>query len=180
MIELLLVVALMTLMGLIAVPSMIRSLRGARLRASGRTVVQCHRHARSMAVLQQQQIALLFDTVQNEIEMVRVTVASEGAQGMFLDERAARATAEDGEEAEEDVSAEVTSEMIRKLDTGVSIAEIRSPKRSVEAIDGIFWVNYHANGMSDPYTLTLEDEKGRSMRIEIDGLSGSAVVEDEP
>ncbi len=180
MIELLLVVAIILIASAIAMPSFIRSYRGAKLRTSARTVVMIHRHARSMAVLGQQHIALLFDKKKGEIEVVSIQSASQpDARSLFMDERAQRATALPSDAppaAEPAAAASVSSKLIRPLEAEVQISAFTSEK-SVQEHDGIHWVNYSPNGMSDKYALTLTDAHGKSAEIKVDPLSGRVSVE---
>ncbi len=62
LIELLMVVVIILLATTMAIPSFVRSYKGAKLRSSVRTIVMASRYARSVAVLQQKQTAILFDT----------------------------------------------------------------------------------------------------------------------
>ena len=90
MIELLLVVVIIMLMATMAVPSFVKSFRGARLRTSARTVVMIHRHARSTAVLQQKHVAVLFDEEQNQLEVVTLSGGGNAnARDGFLEDRGA-------------------------------------------------------------------------------------------
>ena len=45
--------------------------------------------------------------------------------------------------------------------------------------DGKWGVVYQNNGTCEPYTLTLTDSGGRTVRVEVDAL-GSPRAEDEP
>ena len=63
----------MLLASAIAVPSFVRSYRGAKLRTSARAVVMSHRYARGTAVLKQVEVAVLYDAKKNTIEIVSVT-----------------------------------------------------------------------------------------------------------
>jgi prepilin-type N-terminal cleavage/methylation domain-containing protein len=181
LIELMLVVVITLLASALAIPSFVRSMRGAKLRASTRSVLMCHRYARSMAVLQQTPVAALFDTAKAEIEIVSVKSATDDRE-KFLDDRGNRTGVEavdnpGTEPAEaEPAKAGVESELIRPLEGGVRISSFESEKVEQER-DGIYWVNYYPNGMCDPYTVTIEDEYHKSVQIKVDPLSGKAEVE---
>jgi len=184
MIELLLVVVIIMISSAIAVPSFIKSYRGAKLRTSARTVTMVHRHARSMSVLGQKQIAILFDAKKNEVEVVSVTsgAGSEG-QDMFLDQRSQRTSqsvdaAHEEEAGGEGAAAEasVSSQMIRPMADGVRIADFESEK-SGQVVDELYWINYYPNGMCDKYELTLTDAYGKSAEIKVDALSGRVAIE---
>jgi type II secretory pathway pseudopilin PulG len=173
-----LVVVIMLLASALALPSFVRSMRGAKLRTSTRSVLMCHRYARSMAVLQQTPVAALFDTAKGEIEIVRIKSATDDRE-MFLDERGNRTGVEavDQPDAQPEETG-IESDMIRPLEDGVRISSFESEKVEQQR-DGIYWVNYYPNGMCDPYKLTIEDDNRHRVEIEVDPLSGKAKVETE-
>jgi prepilin-type N-terminal cleavage/methylation domain-containing protein len=185
MIELMLVIAIMLLATAVAVPTMVRSLRGARLRSSARTVVMVHRYARSMAVLGQKQIGVLFDKERGKIEIVSVTSsANYDERSMFLEQRSLRLPA-DEEKSEATAAAEeatappaVASELQRNLAEGVKIEAFAIDKEDQE-YKGIYWVNYYPNGMLDKWELLLQDEYRKRVTITVDQISGKAKVEYE-
>lgn len=188
MLELMLVVAIMLLTLVLAVPSMLRSFRGARLRTSARTTVMMHRHARSLAVLQQKRAGLLFDIETGELEVVSLS-ASAGAEqnNMFMEARAVRppddtpapAAAEPPPEGEaEGPAPAVVSELRHHLAAQIRIRDFTYGKGGMEH-EGVYLVQYYPNGTSDPYSLRLVDEKDRALLIKVDGLSGQATVKEE-
>jgi type II secretion system protein H len=183
LIELLLVVVIMMLAAAVAVPSFVRSYRGAKLRTSARAVVMSHRYARGMAVLKQINVAVLYDAKKNTIEIVSVTDVSASrnhdqvSEARALQaEEAAKATPVDGAKPVPQTAGGVLSELVRPLADGVKIANFESDKVEQEK-DGIYWVNYYRNGMCDPYSLELQDEYHKSATVTVDPLSGKAKVE---
>ena len=179
MLELLLVVAIMLIAAGLSVPSFIRSFRGAKLRTSVRTVVMTHRYARSMAVLKQTEVAILFDTKKNEIEVVSVASSSQDERNRFLDARGERTGVRRvDEQATPTPSGGVTTEQLRPLEEGVRLTQFDNPGGAQEK-DGIYWVRYYSNGMCDPYTVRLVDEYDKAASVQVDSISGKAMVEYE-
>ena len=185
LIELLLVVVIMLLASAIAVPSFVRSYRGAKLRTSARAVVMSHRYARGTAVLKQVEVAVLYDAKKNTIEIVSVTdPAAARDHDQVAEERAraaadlAKVTAAGGAEPPPRPAGAVASELVRRLAEGVSIVNFESEKVEQEK-DGLYWVNYYRNGMCDPYSLELRDEYNKAAVVTVDPLSGKAKVEYE-
>jgi type II secretory pathway pseudopilin PulG len=185
-IELLLVVAIMMLTTLLAVPMLARSYRGAKLRTSVRTIVMIHRHARSMAVLGQKQIGVLFDKDQNRVEVASVsaTVSSDD-KSKFIDQQQITMTESeqdknkaDTESVQDEAPPPVDSELSRHLAEGVKIMDVESEKKDQE-YKGIFWVTYYPSGMCDKYTVFLEDSNSKKAEIKIDPLSGKVEVDYE-
>ena len=153
----------------VAIPSFTRSFRGAKLRTSGRTLVMASRYARSVAVLQQVQTSLLFDSELNSCEIVSVSTG--GGDDKFLNDGG-------GEEPEGGGAASVTSLLRHTLPEGVKIIEVRGDgEADVQEIDGIYYVSYYPNGMCDAYEIELEDDRGKRMMMAVDPLSGKSKVE---
>ena len=185
LIEMMLIVVIMLLASALAIPSFVRSYRGAKLRTAARTVVMVHRHARSMAVLGQKEVGVLFDIAQQHLEVVSIgTETSAGDKSKFLEQSADRAAdsaiqaGKDSDEEEPKANPTVVSELTRKLPDGVKIDSFESEKVEQE-VDGIYWVTYHPNGMSDPYTVRLVGDNQKAAVVEVDPISGKAKVEYE-
>ena len=175
LIEILLVVVIVLIASGVAVPSFIRSYRGAKLRASARTVVMMHRHARSLAVLQQKPMTLLADAKNAQWEVVSVTSdAADGAVNRFLAGRDMPVLAVNTN-VETNITATVSSELSRALEPGVTVADFHGGTTMTDK-DDVHLVTYQVNGMCDPYAVTLRDEREQTTSIVVDGLSGKAEV----
>ncbi|MDD4736139.1 MAG: prepilin-type N-terminal cleavage/methylation domain-containing protein [Kiritimatiellae bacterium] len=168
LVEVLMVVVIIMITMAVAIPSFTRSFRGAKLRTSGRTLVMASRYARSVAVLQQVQTSLLFDSELNSCEVV--SIATGGEEDKFLSEPDGS-----GQEAGE---ASVTSLLRHSLPEGVSILEVRGTgEDDVQEVEGIYYISYYPNGMCDAYEIELEDDRGKRMQMTVDPLSGKSAVE---
>ena len=178
LLEVLLVVVIALLATGVAMPSFIRSYRGAKLRTSTRAVLMSHRYARAMAVLKQVDVAILYDTKKQEIEIVSVQTAGVENKDMFLDSRDDRTGIQTIDEDVQAVSEPggVVSELIRPLAEGVKIDEFDSPN-DLQQKDGLYWVNYYKNGMCEKYHVRLKDEYNKTSTVFVDPLSGKAKVE---
>lgn len=69
LVELLLVLAIIGVVTAVTLPSLVKSIRGNRLRTASRSVVTAGRYVRSMAVLKQKEMALAFDLDAGEISV---------------------------------------------------------------------------------------------------------------
>lgn len=185
LIEVMLVLVVIVIAVLVAVPSFTKSIGGARLRNSIRTISMANRYARSVAVLHQRQTALLYDMARHEIEVVSVGVKDQSAQAMFLEGRENRTgveslDAEGGGEPGGGGSSgggfSVQSELVRSLEAGVKIIEVDASEGGQE-LDGIYWLNFYPNGMCEKHVVYLRDENDRDARLEIDPMSGRAKVD---
>ncbi|HMO49503.1 MAG TPA: prepilin-type N-terminal cleavage/methylation domain-containing protein [Kiritimatiellia bacterium] len=174
LIEILIVVVIAALAATIALPGFVRTMRGSQLRTASRTVLMAHKYARSTAVLRQVPMAILLDSVDSELEIIALTpAAGSDARGKFLDSRGSRAAdtvlgAGGGEEAEKPA---IQSELVRKLGRDVRIEAFRS-ERGGQEFQGVYWINYHPNGMSDGFEVVLTDKNNRLVSITSDAISG--------
>jgi len=180
MIELLLVVTIIGIASAVAIPSFVSSFSGAKLRSATRTVAMVSRFARSTAVLQQKDVALIFYPDRNELEMVSLRDgAGVSERERFLDARADRAVAgllnEDEEFQPDAPLPAIESELVRTLPPGIHILDVEVNGRVVE-IEDSYLVNFYRNGMSDPFSLRISDESDRLARVIIDPLSGKVTV----
>ena len=78
LVELLLVLVLMGVAVGISMPYFVHSIRGNRLRTAGRTLVTVARYARSMAVLKQSEVSLVFNLDSGQIDVVSSNAALPG------------------------------------------------------------------------------------------------------
>lgn len=171
LIELLLVVAISLIAAGIAVPLFSRSFQGSQLRAATRSIVMGVKYTRSMSVLKQHYMAILFDRVSGSMEIVSMADrASLIGRDRFLSDRADAATA--GEKA----ASPITSEMRKPLPSDVKIVGFESTA-SKQVLGDIYWVNFYPNGMGEGFVIELEDKVGKRARIRVDGLSGDSKVE---
>lgn len=169
LIELLLVVAIALIAAGISVPLFSRSFQGSQLRAAARQVAMTAKYARSMAVLRQQYMAILFDKVAGSVEVVSITDRRALAgRDRFMAERGAT-------EGEAEAAPTIRSELRKALPADVKITSFstRSADRSLE---DVFWVNIFPNGMGEGFEIELQDKAGKRARVRVDGLSGDAAV----
>ncbi len=167
LLEIILVVAITLIVSALAVPAFMRSYQAANLRSASRAVVTAGKYARNMAVLQQKQITVFFNSNTGEIEIVAVDHVSGSRVDAFLDGRRG------GGEA-----SSFATEVKRRhqLPEYVQIVEFTAPSREQE-LDGIYWVNYFPSGVGDSYAMRITDQqRRRSVRIEVDHLSGTTTT----
>jgi type II secretory pathway pseudopilin PulG len=181
-VELLLVVVIMLISTAIAAPLIARSLENTRLRAGAKAVATAHRYARGTAVLKQADVLLLIEPDAGRVRVLRVRpatpapAAAETTETAGGDDLFARAPAGDGAEAPADRVAGMPADAVevlleRELDEHVritAIEDIPDPQRW----NGRGWVRYRMSGMSDNFSVRLEDAKGTAMTVRGNGLTG--------
>lgn len=184
LIEVMVVVIIVAIASAVAIPSFVKSFRGAKLKVGARTVNMASRLARSTAVLQNQHMALLFFPDASEIEMVHVKVPSRrGQQSQFLNNRDQRRVegmlGSDGEETEStkgEEAASIAVELARKLPDGIRISNVETTENSAKFEDAA-WVNFYPNGMSDAFKVTLIDEDNKEAEVSVDPISGRVSID---
>ena len=163
LLEIILVVAISLVAAGLAVPAFMRSYQMANLRSASRTVVTAGKYARNMAVLQQRQMTVFFNTHDGRIDIVALERAAGPELDAFLDGRR-------GGMGDERFTTEVKRS--QELPERIRIADFSAPS-SDQQMDGVYWVNYFPSGVSDSFSLRIEDQsRRRSVRIEVDHLSG--------
>jgi type II secretory pathway pseudopilin PulG len=182
MIELLLVVVIAGIAAAIAIPRFAGSFKGAQLKSASRTVAMMSRYARSSAVLHQKEVAVIFYSGRNEIEMVSIGGNAAAAdRERFLDARDQRAVADllddDAANGEtENATEPIVSELVRELPDGVTILDVEVDGRVIE-MEGSYLVNFFPNGMVDEFALRLADQEERVSTIHMDPISGKVTIE---
>jgi prepilin-type N-terminal cleavage/methylation domain-containing protein len=194
LIELILVIAIISVVTAITLPNLVSSMRGNRLRAASRAVVMAGRYARSMAVLKQEEMAVVFD-----IDGRKITVASGGSPRpatMGSDDGMGDNQAQTGRwtnNVSKPHVAEVDTNAVSENDTGGGMPPIGGvtggenatfmlDRVKIEYIDmkrgdkitkGKYSILYRSNGRCEPYTVRITDEYGASVTIDVDSLSSA-------
>jgi prepilin-type N-terminal cleavage/methylation domain-containing protein len=185
LIELLLVVAIFLIMASVSVPYFTRSFQSTQLRTACREVVSTHKYARSMAVLNQKQMALLVDTRGRELEIVSVTGPGGGsAQEKFLDSRSRRAVDQvvgsggSAKPAADAPKPTIASDVVRPFPRDIRIQSFKT-SREDQSFEGVYWITYYPNGMSDGFEVTLSDKDDKRATVRVEPISGGTKVEYE-
>lgn len=186
LIEMLVVVVIVALISSIALPGFVRSMKGAELRTAARTVLMAHKYARSTAVLRQTQMAVLIDRESMELEVIMLAdTAAADDRDKFLELRTTRdvdsALGADKAAAAPEPDApppQITSELVRKLGREISVESFRSELGGQE-YEGVYWILYYPNGMSDGFELVLSDKGSRRVEVKSDPISGKTNAEFE-
>ena len=175
LIEVLLVLAIMAVTTLIAVPSFIHSIRGNRLRTAARTVAMAGRYARSMALLRQADMVLEINLDKAGVSVRPLVTASRPASqpGPEAGAEPVEGTAPD----EATPRAESTDTIARELDQ-VRIAEVTMRETGgVTFREGSCPVLYRSNGLCSPYRVTIKDENGAGVVLDVDALASATTSE---
>jgi len=171
LIEILIVVVIAALAATVALPNFVRAMKGSQLRTASRSILTAHKFARSTSVLRQVLMALLLDRNLGEIEVITLkTPASGDTRSKFLDSRGDRASDAATGTAGSDEVPTIETEFVRDLGRDIKIEQFKS-ERGGQEFQGVFWINYHPNGMSDGFELVISDGANRA-EITSDAISG--------
>ena len=174
LVELLLVLVVISIMTAVTVPQFIRSMRGNRLRTAVRTVAMAGRYSRSMAVMRQRNMLLEFDIENAKLSVYDVTLSipTTNDTSRADDDRSSRLRAEEDQEPEPVLTRTIL--LSRRLD-GVSFSSVEVDDDLRR--DGIVPIIYSTNGRCTPYSVTVVDDTGEGVTVEVDALA-SAVTKD--
>ena len=192
LIEMLLVIIIIGVITAATLPQFVKSMHGNRLRSAARMVIGAGRYARSMAVLHQRQMVVIFDT---EKSIVKVEEAPKRNSDRLVsgddDKSGDRAAEEDSPlddltaEGDNDRTqlggAETKQDVLeRKLD-GVTIESVVLKGMGGDSIEGegVSRILYESNGRCIPYEVKLVDRAGFSILIKVDALASAATERGE-
>lgn len=183
LIEMLVVIAIIGICVSLTIPYFVEAQRGAALRTSAQTIIQTAKYARSMALLKQVDFALLVDKGASQVELVALTQPpGSGDQDKFIDERSSRAsqidmlTASKAEATDPDATnapppIAIKTELVRDLEDGILIKDLKVEGDTGRDRD-VSWIFFNRSGTCSGFTLTIEDSRGSTADIEMDGISG--------
>jgi len=175
LIEILIVVVIAALAAMIALPGFVRTLKGSQLRTASRSILTAHKFARSTSVLRQVPMAMLLDSNRGEIEVLALKSSPNAdARSKFLDSRDTRGV-DAGSGAVLEEAPTIETELVRELGRDIKIVQFNS-ERGGQEFQGVFWINYHPNGMSDGFRLVISDGSSRA-EITSDAISGRVEAE---
>lgn len=194
LIELILVVSILFILVAVTIPAYVNSIKGNRLRTAARMVVRSGRYARSMAVMKQRRMELVFDLSAN---LVSVRPGENNKRpfenGMLMD---TGRTLDDtrnsfGAGFSEDSISGITGTARRLNSPGgpeavavsgelddVKIEYVEMDNGAQRIMDGICAVSYGANGRCRPYQVLISDDDGNRRRIAVDSLAGAMVTDE--
>ncbi|MBP7274647.1 MAG: prepilin-type N-terminal cleavage/methylation domain-containing protein [Kiritimatiellae bacterium] len=174
LIEVLLVVAILLIMLTLALPKLGQAIEGSRLTFAARTVASAHRYARAMAVLNQQEIVLIYDfesPILRVVQVKRTSPAPADASDPFGIPEVSSSNPEAGNAEEPEPTYTVEPILTRSFDPAVRIERI-SGLSDLQERSGKQWVDYRPNGMTDSYEVDLADRNDEGITVRINGITG--------
>jgi prepilin-type N-terminal cleavage/methylation domain-containing protein len=178
LVELLLVLAIMGVVAAVTMPSFVRSMRGNRLRNAARTVVMAGRYARSMCLLNQREMAIVFDPEHSSVTVYELPAVDGAPPSDSTADTRAEALTEGSGRGHEDEPQAVAAvppgmgavALARVLDQ-VRIAEVTLEGDHAVTPGGARTVRYRSNGTCTPFTVRVVDDEGDAVTVRVDMLS---------
>lgn len=184
LVEILLVLAILSITTVVSMPYLVSSIRGNRLRVASATIVKAGRYARTMALLHTQEMKLVFDL---DGAAIRVDPRYETPppprdESPPPEPAADRPPAPRGDSGKTDPEppAIVSSprlQISRQLDS-VRIESVELEHRDRETA-GEVAVIYRSNGRCTPYEVRIVDEFDNAMIINVDAIASASARREE-
>lgn len=191
LVEILMVLAIMGIMTVVAMPSLVKSIRGNRLRVGTRTLVMASNYARTSAILRSQEMKLTLDKANNSVSVdpLRSTSQAPAEEGVFRTEPAAPSTGSvpDPDSTEEPpVSAAPFASLTRKLDPDEKSPSERKVWYESYSVDGkrggtkddTATIIFQSNGRCTPFEARIADEFGGRMIVSVDAVASVKVTKE--
>ena len=166
LLEVLLVILVIGIVVGAILPMALDSVEGARLRAATREVIALNKYARNRAMLDRRQVAILYDRDQGLVELIQLP-PQEMEMGAFLDTPSARMLEDADPRAEG-----ITTIRRRQLPDFITVHTVTG----LEQVDQTWYAVYQSNGMTDPHSVTLRDNRGDTTRLKINGITGDVTL----
>lgn len=187
LIELMLVMAIIAIVTAVTVPQLVQSMRGNRLRLAARQIVTAGRYARSMALLEQTELAVVFDVAAGSVRVEPAGVGVAAATAWEGDDAApAAAVAEPAPAVDAwaaagaDAAGAPVAGSSGKSVPGISmrldrvtIETVRVGASGEPVAEGVQRVVYGTNGRCMPYAVVLRDAFDATVTIEVDALASA-------
>ncbi len=171
LIEVVLVLVVILIVTGISVPYLAGSYRGTRLRTAARTIERMSRYARSMSILREETLTLMIDTTTMEVSIGSERVTStDGADGE-LDMDVAKSLDYIDDDGATGNGPNLEKEVHKLLPEGLEVQNFTKDTED-EIYENIDYVRFYANGQCDWFILELEDNRGMSVKLENDPISG--------
>lgn len=180
LVEVLMVLAILGIATIVAMPSLVKSIRGNRLRVGARTIVMAGNYARTMAILRNQDMKLTLDKGAGQVSVETLRTAPPTLPSDRGFDNSAPATPSPGLSTssgtnEPDSTAPPPISLVRQLDS-VRISSIKLEHREGGARDeSSASIIYQSNGRCTPYEVRVVDEFGSVMVITVDAVASPKV-----
>lgn len=162
------VLAILGVITIVAVPSLVKSIRGNRLRVGTRTIVMAANYARTSAILRNQEMKLTLDKANSTVSVDPLQIEAPAVATAAPDEA-------DGE-TEPSSRASPFSPISRKLDA-VKIESFTVDGRRGGNRNEAGTIIFQSNGRCTPFEARIVDEFGGRMVVSVDAVASIKVIQ---
>lgn len=167
------VLAILGVITIVAMPSLVKSIRGNRLRMGTRTIVMAANYARTSAILRNQEMKLTLDKANSTVSVDPLRAVTPA-----LDPELPTPPGEGDGETEATVRASPFSPIFRQLDA-VRIESLTIDDKRGRSRDETGTIIFQSNGRCTPFEARIVDEFGGRMVVSVDAVASIKVVRKE-
>ncbi len=171
LIEVILVLVVIVIISGIALPNISGSYGNAKLRNAASNIERLSRYARGMAILREQNLAMVIDTEKQLIYIgAEKKIASNEIDGELDQDILKRLGYIDETTEEHDIKIE--KEISRSLPNGLNIDYVEVEGTVLDQVNILYVFEFYSNGQCDDFKIIINDQKDRSIQIYSDSVSG--------
>ncbi len=175
LIEIILVVVISMILLGVALPNFSQTYKGAKLRSAARLVDRMGRYARSTAIMREETMVLVLNHATMELYLGPETPAStstNAADGELDQDVLKRLGYVEGDESGNDTGG-IEKEVHKFLPEGLEVVDFEQDEFDDDKhFEDLYLIRYYPNGRSDWFTLEMEDQRGKGVKLENDPISG--------
>ena len=171
LIEVILVLVVIVIISGIALPNLSGTYGNAKLRSAASNIERLGRYARGMAILREQNLAMVIDTEKQLIYIgAEKKNASNESDGELDQDILKRLGYIDEITKEHDIKIE--KEISRSLPDGLNIDYVEVEGTVLDQVNILYMFEFNSNGQCDDFKIMISDQKNRAIQIYSDPVSG--------
>ena len=177
LIEVILVLVVIVIVSGVSLPYFAGTFRGTKLRSASRTIDRITRYAHAMAILREETLTVVLNHETMEIFMGGPVQAATGTADGELDQEVLKRLGyvEGGSEQE---NAGIEKEIRRVLPDHLTVRDFeKNWNEEDDLYEDLYLIRFYPNGQCDWFRMELEDNRGMSVQLENDPVSGKMYIE---
>jgi type II secretion system protein H len=178
LLEVILVLMLIAIVSGISVPQIAGTLRGSKLRAAARTIERASRYGRNMAIIREEPMTLVLNSDTMELFVGGAQQSATNTADGELDQSVLKRLGYIDGEASDSGSLGIEQEIHRFLSDDLMVQVFEKEWTEEDDPGGnVCLVRFYPNGQGEWFELVLEDNRGSSIRLENDPITGKVWTE---
>ena len=177
LIEVILVLVVIVIVSGVSLPYFAGTFRGTKLRSASRTIDRITRYAHAMAILREETLTVVLNHETMEIFMGGAVQTTTGTADGELDQEVLKRLGyvEGGSEQE---NAGIEKEIRRVLPDHLTVRDFeKNWNEEDDLYEDLYLIRFYPNGQCDWFRMELEDNRGMSVQLENDPVSGKMYIE---